>query len=76
MRNNSTTGTDAGDRQNLGSRYGEIGISAVTAALMCISGVKHRDPMPESKAGRIGGTGEENQLQHRRSARGEIDKIA
>ena len=36
VRNNSTTGPDAGGRQNLGGRYGKIGISAVTAALMCI----------------------------------------
>jgi len=50
VRNNSTTGSDAGGRQNLGSRYGEIGISAVTAALMCIRGVKHRDQQPESPA--------------------------
>ena len=31
VRNNSTTGPDAGGRQNLGGRYGKIGISAVTA---------------------------------------------
>ena len=61
VRNNSPTELDAGDRQNLGSRYGEIGISAVTAALMCIRGVRHRDQIPETRSGRG-----EKQPQHRR----------
>ena len=66
MRNNSTTGSDAGGRQNLGSRYGEIGISAVTAALMCIRGVKHRDQQPESPVADRRNGEKEKQLQHRR----------
>ncbi len=50
MRNNTTTGPEADGRQNLGGRYGKIGISAVAAALMCIRGVEHRDQLPESPA--------------------------
>jgi hypothetical protein len=65
VRNSSTTGSDAGGRQNLGNRYGEIGISAVTAALMCIRGV-HRDQLPESPAADQRNGEKEKRLQHRR----------
>jgi hypothetical protein len=66
VRNASTTGPDADGRQNLEGRYGQIGISAVTTALMCIRGVKHRDQLPESQRQDRRNGEKEKQLQHRR----------
>ena len=79
VRNNSTSGPDADGRQDLRGRYGKIGISAVTAALMCIRrGVKHRDQLPESPAAGSAERGERKTTATpaEGSARGKIDKIA